>query len=454
MFEAKNTPKILFLILVLTLFYACSTHENNQVYFKTTVADYSVIVSGKGELQAKSANVLLTPRVWPAPTLSYLVPEGTFVKKDDVIARFTQTQVENEYINAKDELANAQADAQKTEAELTLQRLLYKEQQSSANASAQSARLQLARIEFEAPRTKEIKRLEIQEYELDAERAGNKLAALEKIQTEERAHAQLLIAQARNKLNSAKDQIGRLTLTAPYSGLVVYEVNPITDEKVQEGAVLYPRMPVAKLPDLSIMELKMKIGETEAQKLRKGMPARIYIPSLDNFELHGKVSRVDRVAKPIRRGSKVKKVEVMVQIDSSFDALRPGLTANAEIIVRTAAQVIAVAQECIFEKDSVKLVYKKEKKGFRPIPVAPLLQDENFVLVYGNISGGEQLALRAPQSDQVIWPEKLVAAVAPAEADTFKVAPEKDNAGPTMTPDMMHKMAVPPQVLAPIPGRK
>jgi len=452
--EWEKYLKYLFMIFIFALFCSCSTGENSHVFYRTAVADYSVTVTGKGELQAKSANVLLTPMVWPAPTLSYLIPEGTFVKKGDVIARFTQTQVENEYINAQDELAVAKTNAQSTEAELTLQLLLYQAQQSSANASARSAQLQLARIEFEAPRTREIKRLEIQGYELEAERAGKKLTALQKIQTEERAHAQLLITQAQNKLNRAKDQLAQLTLTAPYSGLVVHGINPINDEKVLEGAVLFPRMPVAKLPDLSSMEIKLKIGETEAQKLLRGMPARIHVPSLDNLALPGTVSRIDRVAKPIHRGSKVKKVEVMVQIDSSSDLLRPGVTANAEIIVQTAAQVVAVAQECIFEKDSVKIVYKKEKNGFRPIPVATLLQDDDFVILYGDVAGGEQLALREPANRLVIWPEKLVAIAAPAAADTFKVASEKGAAGPIMPPGMMKKLSSPPQRAAPIPDGK
>ena len=67
-------PLYLFILLIFALFYSCSTPENHQLFFQTTVADYSVIVSGKGELQAKSAHVLQTPMVWPAPTLSYLVP--------------------------------------------------------------------------------------------------------------------------------------------------------------------------------------------------------------------------------------------------------------------------------------------------------------------------------------------------------------------------------------------
>ena len=412
--------------------------------FETVVSDYTIIVSGEGEIEAKSANVLQTPMVWPAPTLSYIVPEGSFVDKDDVVAVFTQSQVENELINMQDELAIATAEGQRTEADLNLQSLLYESQLTIANASAKSAQLQLARIEFEAPRTQEIKRLEIEQFAVEADRARKRLLALEKIQAEERAHADLRIQQARNKLNSAKDQISRLTLKAPHSGIVVYETNPITEEKVQVGSTLFPRMPVVKLPDLSVMQIRMQIGETDAQKLRQGMPARIFVPSLDNVELNGKVVKVDRVAKPIRRGSKVKKVEVVVEIEEKSDVLRPGLTATADISVRTATGIIAIAQECLFEKDSIKIVYKESKNGFQPIPVASLLQDEDFIIIYGALKGGERLAMEEPPNTRVYWPDSLVAVAAPAAIDTFKIEPEKREANSSLPPELLRNMNMPP----------
>ena len=432
--------KSIYLLVVLTLLASCSNDKNDQLAFTTAVADYKVIISGEGELEAKNANVIRTPRVWPGPTISFLLPEGSIVKKDDVLVVFSQNQVENEYINQLDELAIATAEAQRIEADLNLQSLLQETQLLSANASAYSAQLQLAKLEFEAPIAREIKKLEIAEYELAADRADKKLKALKKIQIEERARVQLRIKQAKNKVDRAKDQLSKLTLKAPYEGIVVYGINPITQEKVQEGSTLYPGMPVVQLPDMSVMQIKMKIGETDAQKLRTDMPATISIPSLNGLEFSGKVTRVDRVAKPIQRGSKVKKVEVIVQLNDQDNRLRPGITATAEILVRSAMNVLAVAQECLFEKDSVRVVYKQGKRGYEPIPVAVLLQDEDFILVHSDLQGGEKLALKEPPNTRVLWPDSLVSLVAPALVDTFKAAPEKKPEKPQIPPELLKKM--------------
>ncbi|MBN1561889.1 hypothetical protein JW998_16680, partial [candidate division KSB1 bacterium] len=107
------------IILFLALF-ACSPQGQDKVYYTVKIDDYDVIVTSEGELQAKSAQVLVTPMVRPAPTISYMIEEGTAVNRGDVIVKFTQTQLETEYLNALDEVETAKVDSIKTEAELTL----------------------------------------------------------------------------------------------------------------------------------------------------------------------------------------------------------------------------------------------------------------------------------------------------------------------------------------------
>ncbi len=437
--------RTLFIMIILfasnLLYWSCGGAEADIVTFRIERTTYRVLVSGEGELEAKNAQVLQTPMVWPAPTVSYLIEEGSTVIKGDVIAEFTQTQIENEYLNAQDEVEAARADSIKTEAELSLQLLMYESQFLSANAAAEAAKLQLARIEFEAPRTQEIKRLEIAQFELEAERARKNLSSLQTIQTEERTNAALRIKQAQNKVNRAQEQLAQLTLRAPYDGIVVYGINPITDEKVQEGTTLYPRMPVAKIPDLSVMQVKMQISEIDAQKLANGMPSRITIPSLDNLHFTGKVTRVDRVAKPISRGSKVKKVEVIVELDSTLHALRPGITATVDVIVREIPNMMPLPFETVFERDSVRLVYVKNSDSFDPQPVASLYQDEDFMLVYGNVQEGQELALTEPPKSRVNWPDTLMPISVPAEADTLKGQEKKESPErPEMTPEMMQRL--------------
>lgn len=421
---------LLIIVFLVGIFSSCGRQKPPEVTFQLAHGDYQMIVSGEGELEARNAQVLTTPMVRPPPTLSYLIDEGANVEKGDIIAKFTSSQIETEYLEAQEEISIERANSVTKEAELNLQLLLYEAQMTIAKASADAAKLQSAKLDFEAPRTQEIKRLEIAQYELEAERARKNLESLKKIQVEERANARMKIRQAENNLDRAKSQLDQLTLKAPYGGIVVHGINPMTQEKVKQGAMLFPRMPVAQLPDLSTMQVNMKISETDAQKLAAGMTARVHIPSLGSAVFPGRVARVDRVAKPIQRDSKVKKVEVTVQIDTTADDIRPGLTAGADVFVRRFRNVPAVPHECVFERDSVKIVYVKKDSKFEARPIVVLFQDEDFLAVYGELAEGDQLAMRDPGSSMVRFPDKLVTPIVPAAMDTFRVIRKQPEPSP------------------------
>ena len=75
------------------------------------------------------------------------------------------------------------------------------------------------------------------------------------------------------------------------------------------------------------MQAKLQVAETDAQQVKDGQITKINVPSIGSMLLPGKVVHVDKIAKPIKRGSKIKKVEVIVEIDTTFQELVPGLTA-------------------------------------------------------------------------------------------------------------------------------
>ncbi len=404
-------------IILLLFFCSSSDQDQSKILFQTTNKKFILTVNGEGELEAKKSHVIQTPRVWPAPKVSYLAPEGSQVKKDDIVVKFEAEQIERDYKNALEEVEIAKADGEKKYAELELQRLLYESQKNIADVSAAAAKLQLSNLEFESPRNKEIKKLEIAQQELSAERARKKLASLKKIQQAERSHAEMKIKQAENKVSRSKLKLDKLILKAPFEGMIVHETNWRKGQKVQEGDALYPGMPVVKLPDLAVMQAKLQVGETDAQKLKEGQKAVIIVPSIGSVQLPGKVTKVDKIAKPIKRGSKIKKVEVIVELDSTFNGLVPGLTAKGNITTGEIDSAVVVPLECIFEKDSIKIVYVYNSGDYNAHAVAISDQSENFYVVVSDLKGDEKLALRKPPDSKINFPDSLVAPELPEKEE-------------------------------------
>ena len=389
----------LFTILLCVPFWACSlgSSANNLPTYTLTQKTFSTTISSTGTLEAKVSQAIVTPRTrnWQQMEIAYLIPEGTAVKKDDVVVQFDPQTYEAQRTNALATLEMARADATKKEAELTAERLILEANMESAKATAAISRLQVAKLEFVAPRLREIKRLEMQRDELKASKISKKLAGIDAIQKEERAHVQLKIKQAQNKLKQAEDTIEKLTIKAPTDGMVVYDTG-WRGTKPQEGDAKYPGEPVAKIPNLSVMQIKLQVGEIAAQKLKKGQPAQIDISSLENARITGKVSRVAKRARPIQKGSKIKEVEVIVELDTTQTNFTPGLSAEVSIFTGQEQTGLVAPLECIFQKDSLDVVYVKKGATFEAHPITLSEKNANFAILQGDLTEGALLALREP----------------------------------------------------------
>lgn len=413
------------LLLVLAgQIFACKNSADgaSELTFAAARGDFVISVEARGVLEAKKAHNVMAPMLkWTMPKIAWLPQEGAKVQKGDIVVELEAGAIENEYSNAINEVEIAKAEAQKGEAESELERVLLESQIRETAASLATSNLRLNKMKFEAPKIREIKRLEIAIDELELEKIKKKLVSIEKIQTEERMRLQLKLKQAQTKLQQARHYLNQLKLEAPVEGFVEYAMH-WNGDKLQVGSQLWPNMTIVKIPDLSIMQVKLQVGETDAHKIKKGQSALVSIPSLDDLQLTGRVSKVAKMAKPIRKDrkdTKVKRVEVLVEIDSTNINLALGLTAECRITIAKMEDVVTVPLECVFDKDSVKVVYVLEESSYIPYPVRIEKYGDDFVAIKSELKGDEQCALKEPASSNVKWPESFNMPIPPTKADSL-----------------------------------
>lgn len=376
----------------------CSSTGSPDAYLSVTTARraYTVTLDIEGELEAKVAHTLVTPQVRAQPTVATLIKEGASVKKGDVVVVFEVDQLVIDHRNALDEVEIARAEARQTEANMKLQRLMLESEMHRMEAAVATARLQLPRLEFAAPRMRKIEELEMKKSELEAAKIQRKLASLDGIEKEELEHLRLKISQAETKLRHTRMFLDKLTLIAPVNGMVMRTTNWATGDKIQEGDTVWGGMPVVKIPDMSVMQVKALVGETDAQRLKTGQRVTITVPSADNLQVPGAVASIARVAKPVKRNSRVKKVDVIVAIDSTHVAMVPGLTAVCRIVIEEIPDALVVPLECVFDQDSLKVVYTRDGGVFVQHKVTVAQQGNDFAIITDGIGEGEILALRKP----------------------------------------------------------
>src|SRR5205085_6144557 len=91
--------------------------------------------------------------------------------------------------------------------------------------------------------------------------------------------------------------------------------------------------------DLSRMQVRADVDESDVSLVKSGQPARVYLQSDLTRPI---TAQVDRVAPKGKKTEEVVSFETLVRVDSRDAALRSGMTATVEIEVRRATDALGI----------------------------------------------------------------------------------------------------------------
>lgn len=365
--------------------------------FLVTRQDLVSSITAEGIVEAQRQLPLQAPRLRETlPQLSFLSPEFSYVRKGDVAMRFNDEEIRVKLEQAERNLETVRSDLAKLDAEQESRIAQLEAQVRRAEASMQSSRLKLAELEFVAPREREIRELQIRKSGIEAAKSRKKLDSISQVHKKERSQFLLRIKQEQSKVGTERSNMEQLVLEAPVDGYVLYHWNFLTREFFKPGDPAIPGGAVVSIADISTVQIKLQLSETEVQRMAAGQVAEITIESLGGLKLSGRVIQVAQVAKPVRRNSAVKKVEVVVAIDTTAPGLVPGLSASCTVIKEHVEDAVVVPLETVFDRDSAKVVYAFSGGEFSVRQVELGAKSADFAVVLEGLDGGEQLALREP----------------------------------------------------------
>jgi multidrug efflux pump subunit AcrA (membrane-fusion protein) len=152
------------------------------------------------------------------------------------------------------------------------------------------------------------------------------------------------------RLNRLRKNIEHCTVKAPGDGIVVYanQANGMGMLSVQidEGVTLRQDQPIFNLPDPKNMRVKAKINESKVAMVQTGQPVLIHIDAFPDRPLKGVVEEITPISIPLR-GSDVRIYYANVDITGGFEELRPGLSAEIIIEIETRHDVTRVPVDAI-----------------------------------------------------------------------------------------------------------
>lgn len=182
------------------------------------------------------------------------------------------------------------------------------------------------------------------------------------------------------KLEDIERDIANCTIVATTPGFVTYPTTTggfralISGSQIQQGATVYQFQELLNLPDFNSMGVEVKVHEASIQKLSIGQIANVKVSSIPNKVFKGKIIQIsnmpDQALKMLNPDVNV--YSVKIELIDKDKAMRPGMSADVEILVKELKNVLCVPVVAInFEKgesyceviEGKNIVRKKVKIG-------------------------------------------------------------------------------------------
>jgi HlyD family secretion protein len=302
--------------------YAIAANADKGTEVRTEVVarrDLVSVVTASGYIQPKrkvDISADISGRV-----IELAVEEGNWVDKGDLLLRIDPTTYQAAVRRV--EAAVAQAQAQSSQA-----RANWLQAQNAARRAEQLSQGDnlISNQDLEQARTQ----VAVTEAQLEAARFG--------------------VAQAQAALSEAREALRKTTIVAPMSGRIT-RLNIEEGETAVVGTMNNPGSLLLTVSDLSEMEARVRVDETDVPHMSHGDSATVRIDAFPNQVFVGHVTRIANSAMQApaaslggAAGARAQSIdfEVVITLADPPEQLRPDLSATADIVTDSRRDALSV----------------------------------------------------------------------------------------------------------------
>ena len=391
-----------------------------------------VELTESGVLRPASSIVYRSPLYGREAEVVFLAPEGARVKEGDLVVQLDATELERELQRAERTRRQSQVDLQVAELEqLEAAAVVASTRDGERALSIDETRAHLGlaqrnverlRREYEslAPllesgfiTREELDRslfqLEEAETELDLARRRAEVF-IESTHPREQRRAELQLAQRNSELENTEQQLeeARLSVSelrtsieacrirARQPGLVVYEehMSSRPRRKVRVGDRVTRSQGIVTIPEVRRMLVETSVREADVYRLALGQPSTILLDAFPDLELSGTVRNIGTLARSSDSQSEGKRFDVVIEVESTGEDLRPEMTSQVGITVGERSDVLLVPVNAVFDRDGMLVSHVHERWGVETRQLQVGETDGRYVEVVAGLTEGERVGLR------------------------------------------------------------
>ena len=192
--------------------------------------------------------------------------------------------------------------------------------------------------------------------------------------------AQASVSKAQAEVNNTSVQLHDATIYAPRSGVILQKY-------VEEGTIITSGQSqssdgtkIVQIGDVSTLFIDVSVDESDVGKIKMGQKVLIALDAVPDAKPTGRVVRIDPQAVNDRD---VTTVHVRVQIQKPDPAIKPGMNATCQFILRDVHDVLVVPSDAVKEGRSggntVRVLGKDGKAAARTVEVGVVGSDKTEI---------------------------------------------------------------------------
>jgi HlyD family secretion protein len=193
-------------------------------------------------------------------------------------------------------------------------------------------------------------------------------------------------------------QVARCTIRAPHDGFIIYASDDQRPVRIEEGMVVHQKQDLFYLPNLSKMTVTAAVHESVADRVRAGMRTWIRVEGLPGKVLYGHVVAVAQL--PTQNWlNDVRYFYTQIAFDMTVPGLLPGMTAEVEIATQHREDVLAIPIEALAVEEGEDYCYVVSDDGIERREIEIGQSTADLLEVTQGLEEGERVVLKPTAFD-------------------------------------------------------
>lgn len=365
----------------------------------------------RGEIKALRSQALTAPSDAGDLRILELAPNGSRVRKGDVVIAFDATALKQRHDEKRSDLRASQAEIAKADAEGRLKLEEFTTGRVTAEFDVERAKLDVTAGTLQS-------RFDEQKARLSLADKQQKLVETDAVLSSGRNATAATVGSLEGKLERAHAEVGRtsrgleaLVIRAPTDGVMVVLENWRAGQfgqgtrPFQVGDAAWAGAQIAELPDLASARMTAVVDEVDRSRLSLGQQATVRVDALTDTELTARLVAIGTIAKldmstgwPPKRG-----FEIVLELTRAEPRLRPGMSAVARVAVGRHDNQVLVPSRGLFSHGGRPVAYVVTGRGLEPRYVSVSYRTDEVTAVASGLRPGERVAVTAPKhADQLL----------------------------------------------------